>query len=66
MPFKLDTETREIHCSWCKQVIRGKPIVVKTCCNNKPFIFCSSRCYNNWMREWLKRQEQIKGKGQLL
>lgn len=60
MPFQLETSIKEIRCDWCKQIIKNKPIVVKTCCNNKPVIFCSNKCYTEWMREWLKKQEQMK------
>jgi hypothetical protein len=60
MPLKLDTKINEIRCSWCKKIIRGNPIVVKTCCNNKPLVFCSNSCYMAWMRQWLRKQEQIR------
>ncbi|MUN28320.1 TRASH domain-containing protein [Sulfolobus metallicus DSM 6482 = JCM 9184] len=62
MPLKIEYDTTSIKCDWCKQVIKGKPLTVKTCCNNKPWVFCSERCYRQWMTEWLRRQEQIKGK----
>ncbi|MDT7899600.1 MAG: TRASH domain-containing protein [Sulfolobales archaeon] len=60
MPFVLDSEERFERCDWCGSVIKGKPIVVKTCCSNKPRAFCSQRCYDSWKREWLRAQEQLR------
>ncbi|MDT7875995.1 MAG: TRASH domain-containing protein [Sulfolobaceae archaeon] len=60
MPFQLDVKVNALKCSWCGNIIRGEPIIVKTCCNNKPWVFCSRQCYNSWVKEWLKRQEQQK------
>ncbi|MFP3233270.1 MAG: TRASH domain-containing protein [Sulfolobaceae archaeon] len=61
MPMQLDVHTNALRCSWCGKFIHGEPITVKTCCNNKPWVFCSKQCYNMWVREWLKRQEQRTG-----
>lgn len=68
MPFQLDTKVNQLRCSWCGKLIKDNPIIVKTCCNNKPWVFCSKQCYNNWVREWMRRQEQRVGtrKGTLL
>ena len=60
MPFFLGSEVNELRCSWCSKIIKEKPIVVKTCCSNKPKVFCSQRCYESWKREWLKSQEQLR------
>ncbi len=60
MPFQLNTEVKFERCTWCGGVIKEKPIVVKTCCSNKPKVFCSQRCYEAWKREWLKAQEQLR------
>jgi len=46
MPFQLDTKVNQLHCSWCEKIVRDNPIVVKTCCNNKPWVFCSKQCYD--------------------
>ncbi|AWR98257.1 hypothetical protein DFR86_05950 [Acidianus sulfidivorans JP7] len=63
MPLEIeDINNRAIRCDQCHNIIRGKPLVVKTCCNNKPLVFCSSKCYQEWMREWMKKQEQMKQK----
>ncbi|ARM75787.1 hypothetical protein [Acidianus manzaensis] len=64
MPLEIDASNTAIRCDMCHQIIREKPLVVKTCCNNKPMTFCSSKCYQEWMREWLKKQEQMKQRQQ--
>ncbi len=61
MPFQVESKFGNYRCDWCGKIINTNPIVVKTCCNNKPWTFCSSQCYNQWMREWLRRQEQKTG-----
>ncbi|MCY0859713.1 MAG: TRASH domain-containing protein [Sulfolobaceae archaeon] len=62
MPLNLNAETLQQRCSWCGKIIKGKPIVVKTCCNNKPWVFCSDSCYRQWHADWLRKQEQKIGK----
>nr|WP_230937984.1 TRASH domain-containing protein [Sulfolobus acidocaldarius] len=59
--MQLNTNITAVRCSWCGKVINNEPIVVKTCCNNKPWVFCSRQCYNMWVRDWLKSQEQQRG-----
>ncbi|ABP96358.1 hypothetical protein HA72_2220 [Metallosphaera sedula] len=65
MPLELNTATRSLRCDVCNAIIKTKPIVVKTCCNNRPWTFCSNRCYTIWMRDWLRKQEQTRQKGKL-
>ncbi|MCI2415286.1 MAG: TRASH domain-containing protein [Candidatus Aramenus sp.] len=68
MPFQIKTGIGGFRCDWCGKIVRENPIVVKTCCNNKPWTFCSRECYSQWTREWMRRQEQRTGqrKKQLL
>jgi endogenous inhibitor of DNA gyrase (YacG/DUF329 family) len=67
MPFQLETQVAQARCNICGRIIKEKPIIVKTCCSNKPWVFCSDKCYRTWLSEWLKRQEQKGGaKRQLL
>ncbi|TRM93637.1 hypothetical protein DJ526_03400, partial [Sulfolobus sp. A20-N-G8] len=55
MPFQLNTMNNvSLKCNWCGTIIKTNPIVVKTCCNNKPWVFCSNGCYQKWLAEWLK------------
>ncbi|PVU78716.1 hypothetical protein DDW12_00060 [Sulfolobus islandicus] len=61
MPLQLNTNTVTLKCSWCGNIIKENPIVVKTCCNNKPWVFCSNRCYQQWLADWLRKQEQRAG-----
>ncbi|AWR99546.1 hypothetical protein DFR87_07435 [Metallosphaera hakonensis JCM 8857 = DSM 7519] len=65
MPLELNTTTKALRCDVCGGIIKTKPIVVKTCCNNKPWTFCSNRCYTTWMRDWLRKQEQARTKAKL-
>ena len=51
---------RAKRCDVCGRLIR-EAVIVKTCCNNKARTFCSQKCYSVWKREWLRRQEQLKG-----
>lgn len=45
-----------MRCIVCGKVIRGKPIVRKTCCVNKLYVFCSWKCMKLWTQQWLKRE----------
>ncbi|MFP3311000.1 MAG: TRASH domain-containing protein [Caldivirga sp.] len=51
MPFLLNTGTGQVRCTYCGRVISGQPIVVKTCCINRPWVFCSEECYNRFLRQ---------------
>ncbi|MEM1626111.1 MAG: hypothetical protein QXV69_02335 [Sulfolobaceae archaeon] len=61
MPFQLETQAVSLRCDVCGRLIKEKPLVVKTCCNNKPWTFCSDKCYRQWLSEWLRKQEQKAG-----
>jgi hypothetical protein len=50
-----------IRCYVCNKY-SDNPIVRKTCCVNKLYVFCSEACLRSWYRKWLRRQEQIKTK----
>lgn len=65
MPFLLNTETGQVRCTYCGRVISGQPIVVKTYCINRPWVFCSEECYNRFLRQWLRNQEAHRSKGVL-
>jgi hypothetical protein len=59
MPFELEKSVAGKKCDVCGKIARD-PIVIKTCCVNKPVTFCSKKCYQVWKAKWLKRQEQMK------
>lgn len=60
MPFEIGKNVTNINrCFVCKKIVTNPYAVIKTCCVNKPIIFCSKTCKNIWERSWLKRQEQI-------
>ncbi|WP_241208894.1 hypothetical protein [Saccharolobus islandicus] len=50
MPLQLNTNTVTLKCSWCGTIIKENPIVVKTCCNNKPWVFVVIGVINNGWR----------------
>ena len=56
MPFQLSTRTSELRCSNCGRIITGDPIVVKTCCQNVPWVFCSKRCLQEFTARWARNQ----------
>ncbi|MFQ5711721.1 MAG: TRASH domain-containing protein [Candidatus Geothermarchaeales archaeon] len=45
-----------MRCQVCGKIIAGNPIVRKTCCVNKLYVFCSTNCLKAWSRGWLKRE----------
>jgi len=59
MPMEVGGPILALRCSTCGKLVTGKPIMVKTCCANKPWTFCSQNCYEIWKRNWIKQQEQI-------
>lgn len=62
MPFEIrQNEKKLLRCSVCGKIIKERPIVIKTCCVNKPWYFCSNICYHKWRVIWLRRQEQLSG-----
>ncbi|AFA38734.1 MAG: TRASH domain-containing protein [Pyrobaculum sp.] len=66
MPFELKiTRTVDLRCSNCGKIITGEPIVVKTCCVNKPWVFCSRECYKQFVAKWTRNQDAGKGGGTL-
>ena len=66
MPFELKiTRTVDLRCSNCGKIITGEPIVVKTCCVNKPWVFCPRECYKQFVAKWTRNQDAGKGGGTL-
>ena len=65
MPFQLKADRRLYRCAVCGRVVTGEPIMLRTCCMNRPVVFCSRACAEKWVREWLRRQEQL-GRGRAL
>lgn len=66
MPFELKVQrTTELRCSNCGRVIAANPIVVKTCCVNKPWVFCSRECYRAFISKWTRNQDAARGGGSL-
>ncbi len=60
MPFEIKKTTKNVQrCFICKKLITNPYSTVKTCCVNKPIVFCSKTCMKIWERTWLKKQEQI-------
>jgi hypothetical protein len=55
MPFELESDAGREKCDVCGKRAKD-PIVIKTCCVNKPVTFCSRRCYQVWKAKWLKIQ----------
>lgn len=59
MPLEIKSQTSGVHrCAVCGKVTRD-PIFYKTCCMNKPVIFCSKKCAKIWVSRWVRNQEQI-------
>ncbi len=66
MPYELKVQkVVENRCTNCGRVIRDNPIVVKTCCVNKPWVFCSRECYRQFVVNWTRNQDAAKGGGRL-
>ncbi len=61
MPFELDATAAKQRCDICGAIVKD-PILIKTCCVNKPVTFCSRKCYQKWKSEWMRRQEQLRVK----
>jgi endogenous inhibitor of DNA gyrase (YacG/DUF329 family) len=59
MPYKVEGRSIILRCTICGKVIRDEGIQFKTCCMNKPMVFCSRRCMQTWETRWLRQQEQI-------
>lgn len=63
MPLKVKKEKRRLHnCSWCGKIISGEPLAVKTCCVNKPWYFCGTTCYQQFVIKWTKNQDALSKK----
>ncbi|WP_202318901.1 hypothetical protein [Archaeoglobus neptunius] len=58
MPFELERSAARLRCDVCGKIAKD-PIVVKTCCVDKPVTFCGRKCYQKWKAGWMRRQEQI-------
>ncbi|CCC81066.1 hypothetical protein [Thermoproteus tenax] len=62
MPFELKVQRPAVsRCSNCGKLINGPGIVVKTCCVNKPWVFCSKECYRQFLSKWTKNQDAAGG-----
>ncbi|ABL89146.1 ribosomal protein L24, conjectural [Pyrobaculum islandicum DSM 4184] len=58
MPFELKVQRpAELRCSNCGKLVGAGAIVVKTCCVNKPWVFCSRECYRQFVAKWTRNQE---------
>lgn len=60
MPFEVKGRVRVARCMVCGRLVDEKAMQFKTCCMNKPVVFCSRRCMKRWESMWLRRQEQLK------
>jgi len=66
MAFELKVvKTTELRCTNCGKIITGSPIVVKTCCVNKPWVFCSRECYKAFLTKWTRNQDAARSGGTL-
>ncbi len=63
MPFEVKGRVGVKRCVICGRIVGGDAIQFKTCCMNKPVVFCSRRCMSIWESRWLRNQEQIIKKG---
>ncbi|MEM1598059.1 MAG: TRASH domain-containing protein [Pyrobaculum sp.] len=62
MPFELKVaKVTELRCTNCGRIIQGAPIVVKTCCVNKPWVFCSRECQKQFTMKWTRNQDAGRG-----
>ena len=62
MPFELKVQRSiELRCSNCGKLITGTPIVAKTCCVNKPWVFCNRECYRQFLAKWTRNQDAGRG-----
>lgn len=50
----------QYRCDNCGKIIKGNPLGVKTCCVNKPKVFCSLLCLKQFTSQWVRSQEAIK------
>ncbi len=58
MPFELKIQRpAELRCTNCGRLVREGAIVVKTCCVNKPWVFCSRECYKQFVAKWTRNQD---------
>lgn len=60
MPLQVKGYTGSSRCSVCGKAVPKPFLQLKTCCVNKPLVFCSKKCMQVWEARWLQRQEQIK------
>ncbi len=66
MPFELKVKNvTQYRCDNCGRIIRENPIVIKTCCVNKPWVFCSTQCLGQFTSKWMKNQDAMKSGGRL-
>ncbi len=67
MPFQLKANNViAIRCTGCGRILRGQPVIVKTCCiNSTPWVFCSKECYKSFMMRWVRNQDALKSGGKL-
>ncbi len=64
MPFEVkEAKGRVYRCEVCGRLTTN-PILYKTCCMNKPVVFCSQACARKWISAWMRNQEQLmRGRG---
>ncbi len=60
MPFEVKGKARVARCAVCGRIVREEALQFKTCCMNKPVVFCSRKCMRVWESKWLRSQEQIR------
>ncbi len=61
LPFEVKQGGGVQRCVVCGK-LTSTPILYKTCCMNKPVAFCSQVCASRWIREWMRNQEQVRGR----
>lgn len=57
MPLEVKSSSGVHRCVVCGKLTTN-PIFYKTCCMNKPVVFCSNHCVRKWIMEWMRNQEQ--------
>lgn len=62
MPLRIGgASSTQLRCDNCGRVIAGEPIMVKTCCVNRPWVFCSEQCMRQFTSKWMMNQEAGRG-----
>ena len=59
IPLEIKSKEGSVYrCIVCGKIVTN-PIFYKTCCMNKPVVFCSRICARRWISEWVKNQDQL-------